>query len=243
MPTPPNSDENLTGPLNLKMFSRQSMVFRAGRSNPIGFLIITIAAAMSLLYFGVRGETSQKRPLQSVSVFAITALLLSGAAYTLVAFANNGLMRPLTLLSWLSSYGEGGTLPMWGKWELSRIAIAVGSALRSVLPVPLAVPISEIGWSVQRGRVAVDLALLGFFALVAPFWFVIAYCCFMPFIVWWDPYEPKWFLIPNIFAFGFFACALQPWLSLNVVNNFGSIKEWSQNVRNNLGTVYITDPN
>jgi hypothetical protein len=42
--------------------------------------------------------------------------------------------------------------------------------------------------------------------------YLLGYALFIPFIVWWDPFEPKWFLIPNIFFAGFLSCGLQPWL-------------------------------
>lgn len=30
-------------------------------------------------------------------------------------------------------------------------------------------------------------------------WHGAAYALFLPFIIWWDPYEPKWFVAPNLF--------------------------------------------
>ena len=65
-----------------------------------------------------------------------------------------------------------------------------------------------------------DLALVGFglLSLMAllktrkrALVFLLAYLFFLPFIVWWDPFEPKWFFIPNAFLAGFFAVALIPW--------------------------------
>jgi len=85
----------------------------------------------------------------------------------------------------------------------------------------LAVPLSEISRSVQKGRVAVDLAM---FAVVITsvlailklnyraIGFLVGYALFIPFILWWDPFDPKWFFIPNAFLCGFFVCCLQPYL-------------------------------
>jgi hypothetical protein len=42
--------------------------------------------------------------------------------------------------------------------------------------------------------------------------FLVAYFVFLPVITWWDPFEPKWFIVPNLFLAGFFATALEPWL-------------------------------
>lgn len=30
-------------------------------------------------------------------------------------------------------------------------------------------------------------------------WIGATYALFLPFIIWWDPYEPKWFVVPNLF--------------------------------------------
>jgi hypothetical protein len=85
----------------------------------------------------------------------------------------------------------------------------------------LAVPLGEINRSVQKGRVAVDLAL---FAVVIismlailklnyrAIGFLVGYALFIPFILWWDPFDPKWFFIPNAFLCGFFVCCLQRYL-------------------------------
>ena len=79
-------------------------------------------------------------------------------------------------------------------------------------------------------RIAVDFALIalaGLFMLALSsqrlqtstpelrlnsYCFLAGYALFVPFILWWDPYEPKWFVIPNIFLAGFLACGLTPWL-------------------------------
>jgi hypothetical protein len=29
---------------------------------------------------------------------------------------------------------------------------------------------------------------------------IAGYLAFLPFIFWWDPYEPRWFVLPNLFA-------------------------------------------
>jgi hypothetical protein len=95
------------------------------------------------------------------------------------------------------------------------------SALRSITPVLLAAGPSDFNRDVQLGRIAVDLSLValgGLFVLAAlktkraGLHFLAGYAVFLPFIVWWDPYEPKWFVLPNIFLAGFLASGLAPWL-------------------------------
>ena len=55
--------------------------------------------------------------------------------------------------------------------------------------------------------------------------FLAGYILFLPFIIWWDPYEPKWFLVPNIFLAAFLASSLAPWLGHKYVRVviFGSV--------------------
>ena len=78
------------------------------------------------------------------------------------------------------------------------------SGLTSVTPVLLAARAGDFSWNMQLGRVAVDfsliaLAILLILALVrargTSLTFLLAYVVFLPFIVWWDPFEPKWFLL------------------------------------------------
>lgn len=171
-----------------------------------------------LLFVGVRGN----RPLlRHAALLTITIGLVTGLAYAITAFALGGVMGPAALFTWLTNYSEGGTLPLWGVWDSGRIESAAISAVRSVVPVLLAVWPSEVSRSVQLGRIAVDIALIGAAVLmllaawkarVNSWRFILGYAFFIPFIVWWDPFEPKWFLVPNIFLAGFLSCGLQPWL-------------------------------
>ncbi len=167
-----------------------------------------------------RTDTAQKDRRRDAVIYIAGAAVFSGIAYVAVAFIQSGLMNISSLIRWSLSYGEGGTLPMWGKWEAGRALIAAGSALGSLLPVRLSISLSELNRGVQLGRIAIDLslALLGLLTVLAmlrirpiAIWFLIAYAVFLPFIVWWDPFEPKWFFIPNIFLAGCFAIALAPW--------------------------------
>jgi hypothetical protein len=33
-------------------------------------------------------------------------------------------------------------------------------------------------------------------------WMLTTSACYFPFIVWWEPFAPKWFIVPNVFLFG-----------------------------------------
>jgi hypothetical protein len=97
------------------------------------------------------------------------------------------------------------------------------------LPTPLAVPLSQITRSTQLGRVAVDLSLIAVALLsilaaaktrAKALWLLSGCLCFLPFIVWWDPFDPKWFFIPNLFLAGFFSCAWTPWFKNRAATSF-----------------------
>jgi hypothetical protein len=97
------------------------------------------------------------------------------------------------------------------------------------LPAPLAVPLGQISRSTQLGRIAVDFALIAVALLTIlaaakargkALWLLSGYVCFLPFIVWWDPFDSKWFFIPNLFLAGFFSCAWAPWLKHRAVASF-----------------------
>ena len=205
------------------MHSRVSAILAGGLA---AFSILTWQAsiflipALCLLSLQVRSDVPKEIRRKDTVLYAATACIISGLTYTLIAFEQHGRMSASSLLRWFTSYGEGGTLPMWGKWEAPRTLLAARSALWSVVPVPLAIPVDQISWHVQKGRIAVDLALVGFglLSLMAllktrksAVFFLLAYLVFIPFIVWWDPFQPKWFFIPNAFLAGFFAVALARW--------------------------------
>ena len=163
------------------------------------------------------GEAAAKRRVR----VAVVTILLVGVVYIVAGFSR-GHYTPRALLTWVSSYGDSGTsLPRWGAWGWDRLQASSVSALRSMTPVLLAARPSDFARHVQLGRIAVDFSLIALamlFLLAAlkarriAFYFLAGYALFLPFIVWWDPYDPKWFLIPNIFLAGFLTCGLMPWL-------------------------------
>lgn len=159
--------------------------------------------------------------LQRGIAFMGIVLLIVASSYTIAAFASHGRMSPSQLWDWFVTYGEGGKLPMWGAWDRGRLHAASTSALRSIIPVSLGIWPSQISKSTQLGRIGVDLALISLALLsilavskaqLHALRFLAGYLLFIPFIVWWDPFEPKWFLIPNLFLAGFLACGLSSWL-------------------------------
>lgn len=127
---------------------------------------------------------------------------------------------------WIFSYGSGASLSMWGHWGFDRVPEALHSAIHSLVPTRLMATPAEIlaGRRHLWGGIAVDigvaatvlLLLMSVFWLVlrirgkrqyAVFCFLAAYLFFIPFIVWWDPGQAQWYVIPNIMLAGFIALA------------------------------------
>ncbi len=165
--------------------------------------------------------------------FTLACGVIAGLAYAFVGIAVAGVRNVTEFGRWLLQYGSGPTLPMWGVLDPSRSVDAVVSAFRSIIPVLLAVdPRAALSGSIQLGRLAVDAALLCLgLQMVMAIWsirrttesrfsngmYALGYASFLPFIVWWDPGEPKWFVVPNLMLSGFLATA---WDSANPLHWF-----------------------
>ncbi len=111
------------------------------------------------------------------------------------------LRTPRDLLSWLTSHGGGVTLPMWGAFDWSRVGIAARTLVNSIIFVPLATGAWQVGFAL-----AFPVLLLAGTLITRPrfqwrtvTWLTAAYTVFIPFVVWWDPWEPKWFFVANVF--------------------------------------------
>jgi hypothetical protein len=157
--------------------------------------------------------------------FAGTAILFSALLYIAVAFGTHGVMGPMSFWRWLTSYREGTTLSIWGTWHASRIPIAAGAALDSMVPATLGASLRELLKPVQLGRIAVDIAVVVFLSFLAlaiarsrsqGLRFLAAYLCFWPFIIWWDPGTHKWFLVANLFLVAFILLGLAEWRSRKI---------------------------
>lgn len=188
------------------------------------FLIPTIV--LDLLW--VRRANTLKETLIGVGLFLVTASVIVGSAYLMAGTQIYHLSSIHDFAKWLLSHSAEGCISWWGKWSADRIPAATSSALASFIPVweglglrdalegnfswdklPAQLSlaafvflcvVTSIGTIRKRGTVKPvysNLALLG-----------LAYCVYIPFIIWWDPYEPKWFVIPNLF---FIAILAQVW--------------------------------
>jgi hypothetical protein len=154
--------------------------------------------------------------LKAVAVFAATVSLALGCAYVLVAAFVLEDRSIAGFLDWLLHYGA--PLPMWGRWEVVRIFQAAKSAVGSLIPVGQGLGLRLLlRGEFEQSKLLSQTSLLALvFLFLAPLfvvakkrslsapriyllgWLLSAYVVFLPFIVWWDPFEPKWFIIPNI---------------------------------------------
>ncbi len=156
-----------------------------------------------------------------IIAFLVVVGLVVGLAYILtpvLIFERHSLAD---ILTWGFSHSSDGVErpQIWGRWELGRFFPAVTSAVASFIPVWQGLGLRDL-W---HGYISPDkfLSLLSFFAFLTLSgltliflmrqslkdahqlreiaWLLLGYMLFWPFIVWWDPYEPKWFVIPNLF--------------------------------------------
>ncbi len=149
--------------------------------------------------------------------------LLTGGSITLIygviAIAVLGHPAVTEIWHWSTCYG-GSRLPLWGCLDVARLAPAIISAVASLIPLWEGLGLHDL----LRGQLRLDhlpqqLALLGLLILslitMLQLWncrfkqrqaelfvLVFAYVSYLPFIIWWDPFEPKWFMLPNLFLAG-----------------------------------------
>ena len=165
-------------------------------------------------------------------------VLLGGAAAAVVgtAFVSVGILvygRETLgdLFQWGSTY-TGKALPMWGSWSSGRFLTVLGTSFKSILGMEL--------WMyeffhryLEKGQVPEWIPVLGFLvtlaALIAAYrwkpvtqpgdnnrkvaWLVLLYLLYVPFFLWWDATEPRWFNISNIFLAGVVGIIASRWSS------------------------------
>lgn len=149
---------------------------------------------------------------------SITAAIV-GTFYLGVGTRFFGVTRVSDLMAWLLSHEGKGHVSLWGAWSLDRIPTALRTALASFIPVWEGLGLSTImRGTIPWDRLLAPLSLLAMLTLGAATllavirkrtaiigspalltWLLLGYCVYIPFIIWWDPFEPKWFVVPNIF--------------------------------------------
>jgi hypothetical protein len=157
-----------------------------------------------------------------------------GVAYIAAGVSVYGLKSVSSLLSWGSNY-SGNRLPMWGVWwPPSRAIQTLGSAFKSILSVDFWM-YPRIVRHLPNGELPSWFAVVGFLALAglllaafrsgttarsigesrAALWLLILYGAYLPFVMWWESIEPRWFIVPNIFLAALVAVILTRWTNWN----------------------------
>ena len=183
-------------------------------------LLIPVIVTCALL---LKPSPSDRFLLSKAVVTVSCGFLLTLLSYAAVGVFFYAQRTPSDLLGWVFRYGSGVGLPMWGQWSLSRVPFALSTAVSSILPVNPRLTMGEFDsslpantgydwntayeWSLPAlvllgGFLAVQLLMKGRSsktALRVLLWALMSYAIYLSFIVWWDPFESKWFLIPNLF--------------------------------------------
>jgi len=141
------------------------------------------------------------------SIFVLAPLAILVAAGFGAAGFSLGHTTIRGLLQWASGH-VGGALPLWGKFELNRVVILGDSFVRSIvtgqsgvfplfparlsmiLIAVMSAVILAIQWRKTAAMRAETLVL------------AVSFCLYVPFLVWWDPWATKWFVVVNVFLAG-----------------------------------------
>jgi hypothetical protein len=180
------------------------------------FLLPALAIGM------YRGAAANAR-LRSTGLFLAVASSVVLAGY-LAAGAAAGVTDSVgELVRWGTSYKGAGHMAItrWGVLSPERTVTAARSWVSSVVPIwdglglraLLRGDILPDKLLPQLSLVALSLLLIASLArliarlrdadgLFAVGWMLAAFALYLPFIVWWDPFEPKWFMVPNMFLAG-----------------------------------------
>jgi len=181
---------------------------------------------LPVVLFGlfVKYKDDKRCALASMTLFLVPLSVLVGSVYLFVGVFLQGQWSLLMLLKWLSGYG-GAQLPIWGRWDIKRLNDAAISAVASIIPVCEGLGLRALlRGEIQAGKFLSQISLLALTLLfILPlfthfvkrslscfnrntfYWLSFLYLAYWPFIVWWDPFEPKWFVIPNIGLWALFA--------------------------------------
>jgi hypothetical protein len=171
---------------------------------------------VALVGLWVRYKKQKRSLLTAIILFGATVSIVIGCVYLFVGIFISGHWTISDYLDWLLHYGA--PLPMWGRWDIARLANVVESSISSLIPLWEGLGLKTL----LKGEFRPDkfllqlslvsLALLFVLPVIKQLrelpppayrvhllgWTLLGYAAYLPFILWWDPFEPKWFVIPNI---------------------------------------------
>ncbi len=186
------------------------------------FLIPSIIASLCWMH----RTNSLKKTLIGAGLFLVTTNALVGLVYVVVGTSVYHVFSIHDFANWLFSHSSEGSVSLWGTWSAERIPAASSSALAGFVPVweglglrdalrgdivpekllaqlsLAALVVLCVGTLIEamRKRGAITKQVYGNLTLM-----IFSYCTYIPFIIWWDPFEPKWFVIPNLFMIAILA--------------------------------------
>jgi len=168
--------------------------------------------------------------IRRVALFWAMAGVVIGSAFVSVGILAYERRTALELIRWGSSYG-GKALPMWGSWSPDRFVTVAGTAFKSILGMELWM-FEFFQARLNNGKLPGWVPVLGAAglaaSLVATFrWgplkrsgetrtaaqLLLLYAFYIPFFIWWDATEPRWFNLSNIFLAGLAAIIASRWSS------------------------------
>lgn len=167
-----------------------------------------------------RTDWPMRRRLTTLATLLLTAFTFTTTCYAIASVIGHRHRGLPVFLAWVSSHASKGQIDLWGHWSLDRLPTSLVSAASSFIPVWNGLGLRAL----LRGETSWDnllpqLSLMAFAVLAVwsclmvlvewrtydatlkrtVTWLGGGAIAFMPFIVWWDPYEPKWFVVPNVF--------------------------------------------
>lgn len=189
--------------------------------------------------FLIRKPATKKSGFQQLGIFLASSFLVLGIAYLVIGLYAFHLRSIQQWMGWLTTHNNS-LLPMYGHFGWDRVFAARHSFIESLIPLNPRLGLGDYrGWPMQPGPAALYVSswtllfLTGLLlTLVAcrffqrgtgpgllPFlWLLLSFASFLPFNLWWDAYESRWFIVPNLFLAGTIAVALsyrpKAWLAL-----------------------------
>jgi len=164
------------------------------------------------------------RARQTKYLFTSYALALT-LAYVGIVY-QSGFHDAGKTLRLITTY-RGVRAPDWGHWGWRRIGNVAETWIHSLVGRIALVPAYFLSRPVRFNTVFPRLAPLALVAFLGPpfcllfrrwkdsqtLLCLLGIAAYLPFIVWWDPFETKWMLIPDLFLA---LCVARCWSHLNV---------------------------
>jgi hypothetical protein len=194
------------------------------RTSPRTLVITGIIGALSalaweanifllpVLIVGVRLQFESWRDWLRSSLYLVAAWAGTlGFAYAVLVYEWR-LPDLRSLVEFMVTWGGGNPGPKWGHWGWDRIGKFAQTWIHSLIGSIILQP----AWFLAPSRFNTNLHRLAPVALLILFavpvflflrrwmdsmglFFLFGTAAYFPFVIWWDPVETKWLLVPNIF--------------------------------------------